>query len=66
MFLRVTLFFLVGLGYDLKAACLQIRHSTTPPFHFTLVVLELGSQLAIVNSFEMCFKALSLQDSLIL
>jgi hypothetical protein len=36
-------FFLMGLGLELRASCLQSRHSTTwntPPTHFVLVILE--------------------------
>jgi hypothetical protein len=38
-------FFLVRLGFELWASCLQSRHSTTsvtPPLRFALVVLEMG------------------------
>jgi hypothetical protein len=39
--------FLVGLGFELRALGLQSRLSTawtTPPVHFTLLILEMGSQ----------------------
>jgi hypothetical protein len=38
-------FFLVGLGFEVRASCLQSRHSTAwaiPPVHFALVILEIG------------------------
>jgi hypothetical protein len=36
----------VGLGFELRALSLQSRHSTawaTPPVHFALVILKMGS-----------------------
>jgi hypothetical protein len=42
------LFLLVGWGFELRASCLQSRHSTTlaiPPVpHFVLVILEMGRE----------------------
>jgi hypothetical protein len=38
--------FFVGLEFEVRALCLQNRHSTTwvrPPVHFALVILEIGS-----------------------
>jgi hypothetical protein len=46
-------FFLVGLGFELKALYLQNRLSnawTTPPVHFVLIVLEMGVTGAIYPS----------------
>jgi hypothetical protein len=39
------LFFLVGLGFELRASHLQSRHTiswATPPVHFALIILEMG------------------------
>jgi hypothetical protein len=34
-------FFVVGLGFELRASCLQVLG--TPPVHFALVILEMES-----------------------
>jgi hypothetical protein len=38
----LCIYFLVGLGFELRAECLQNRCFTTPPVHFALVILEMG------------------------
>jgi hypothetical protein len=41
----IFLFFLVALGFDLRASLLQTRHSiacATSPVHFAPVILEMG------------------------
>jgi hypothetical protein len=41
----VGFFVLMGLGFELRASCLQSRYSTTwatTPVHFALVILEMG------------------------
>jgi hypothetical protein len=46
-FVSIITYFLVGLGFELRTWCLQNRHSTaraTPPAHFALLILEMGSQ----------------------
>jgi hypothetical protein len=50
--LSLSLFFLVGLGLELRASYLQSRHATawaTHPVHFPLVILELGGVVSQSN-----------------
>jgi hypothetical protein len=45
--LSLSLFFLVALEFELRASCLQRRHSTAsaiPLIHLALVILEMGSE----------------------
>jgi hypothetical protein len=42
--LYLFIYFFVGQGFELRALCLQNRHSITwamPPVHFALVILEM-------------------------
>jgi hypothetical protein len=43
---KMNFFFFGGTGFELRASCLQRMRSTasaTPPAHFGLVILEMGS-----------------------